>query len=178
MTTAEARALIADGKKHDEAIRSEQPTTCRCIDPNFAEVFGPHVSAECPIRQWRAKQEDAVEWRDKNWSNLITGYASALDEAERHAAAREQDTREALVENDQLREQLVTARTSIGELKLVIEQQDRDMERMRMLLDEACRGWRTNHICEVDCSDDELRRIDEIEKLLPLTGAPCKETTK
>jgi chromosome segregation ATPase len=58
---------------------------------------------------------------------LLTGYSAALDSLEsahRHTDALERDKREACKTEEHLR-------TDLAEAKLVIEQQDRDLERMQ-----------------------------------------------
>ena len=74
-TSADARALIAEGKKH-EAATTDAGSIAR------------------------------IAWLRTNLAALLTGYTAALDEVDRQVAERELDTREALVENGQLRERL------------------------------------------------------------------------
>lgn len=60
-------------------------------------------------------------------------------------------------------------RTCCGEQHLVIEQQDRDLERMRSALREAI-NW------IADRSSDDSTLVDWLSKLLPSTGEPCTTT--
>jgi|KBSSwiStaDraftv2_1062776.scaffolds.fasta_scaffold00132_28 hypothetical protein len=105
----------------------------------------------------------AQNWIRTNLSALLTGYSAALDEVERLRPVEPWVA--------ELQKELDALRTELGEVKLVIEQQDRDLERMRAGLTEFREAVEKNY-------DDDIRRSwvrDQIDDILERT--PCTDTT-
>lgn len=179
--TTNPRALIAEARRHDEAMTSGpwsecchgQPEThpCRLI---WGAIDGEMIGS-LVLHDGRPPKADVagIAWLRSNLSALLEGYTSALDEIERlnaqpvrlfdHLAAeRMADEIAVLVQRKfidsrspaadalldyrdppqterserivDMERDLVAALTSIGEQALVIEQQDRDLERLRAAL--------------------------------------------
>jgi len=124
--TTDARALIAEWVRQEESFDNPAST----------------------VEYGRAQN-----WIRTNLSTLLTGYSAALDEVDRHAEDVRIAAGECLVpvdempprshlrrvvlanrcwryERDEMNEQIATLRTELGEAKLVIEQQDRDLARL------------------------------------------------
>lgn len=191
--TKEARALIAEGRKHDEAMTDAPWSDWPGMQglPGFPRILGDMKLAGreeiAKIGSWTRQRENAagIAWLRTNLASLLTGYASALDEVER---LRAEASKEAAATHELAEEhekqgmdlafhrgghiaslaELATAHTSIGELKLVIEQQDRDMARVRAALVK---------VHDDAVYDNNHERYLEIADILD-QGAPCTEATK
>jgi chromosome segregation ATPase len=79
--TTDPRALIAQGRKHDEAMHREEPA-CGCHDRNFVEAFEIHPDVGCPARQHRYAVLGAEVWCDAHHRELLDGYERALNEVD------------------------------------------------------------------------------------------------
>lgn len=66
-----ARALIAEGLKHEVASRADQPK-CTCNGAAWCEDW-------CPARPRVDRAHEAEMWFDENRRRLLDGYAAALD---------------------------------------------------------------------------------------------------
>jgi DNA repair exonuclease SbcCD ATPase subunit len=204
--TAAARALIAAGLAHDEAMTGGPWVT---DDPADPDVVVDDELRKTVVTLYGRFQKTAngagIAWMRTNLRTLLTGYTSALYEAESHEATCEAlrrsldeqiviankasseverlrqlagdavqgprptiaalraeiedkdkmierlvarisatdapgDIDAALASIESARAQIVKLHTELGEAKLVIEQQDRDLEAMRLLMEE--RGLR------------------------------------
>jgi len=145
--TATERALLAEAKRHDEAI------------------------------QGAYNIDEAIVWLRTNLPALLEGYSQALDEVEagnEAIALRDQafDKLQERFDHDSKtlvhwHNEAIRLRTDLAETKLVLEQQDRDMERMRA----ALRELRFDVVRDLDCCN-YVDRIDAI--LNPET--PCTTT--
>jgi len=159
--TATERALIAEAKRHDEAIR-RKPGDCDkpgCIPSAHTEA--------CTYQRDRVAKFHGERWAVRTLAALIDGYSRALDEVEYQ---RETIVVQRCAMHDQLDSEAADnerLRTELGELKLVLEQQDRDMERLRA----ALRELRFDVVRDLDCCN-YVDRIDAI--LNPET--PCTTT--
>lgn len=77
MTHDEARALIADGRAHDEAMRSVPPK-CTCDGAAGCEDW-------CPCAPWLADFREGDVWFEEYRAALLTGYAEALEVVDKQA---------------------------------------------------------------------------------------------
>lgn len=181
--TKEARAMIAEGRKHDEAMTDapwEWDHDC-CVGPatsvdygmgpeihreTIIETDGGHYGPEGPDRA-------GITWLRTNLASLLEGYASALDEIEHWREARRiaiEGGEILKAELDDLRNRVADVQREAGMQALVIEQQDLDMARVR----EGLTNLRDALVAlpAVRCVD-VTTEIDAI-----LQGAPCTEATK
>ncbi len=150
--TADARALIAEGKRHDEALASHGQER-EWIADRGSVVVKRHPRAEFHCNPTNAA---GIAWLRTNLAALLEGYSAALDEVYAIAGTAEERLAE-----------VAKLLTELGDLKLVIEQQDREMERMRA----AVTALRDNLLTDPrDCCSDDLTAI--------LKGAPCTEAAK
>jgi len=107
---------------------------------------------------------------------LLTGYSAALDEVDALRKTQERlvarisatDAPEnidaTLASIEGARAQIVNLRTELGEAKLVIEQQDRDLERIKRERDEALGdGVLSQRVCDIENDRAQLRQ--DLEKL-------------
>jgi len=216
--TTDARALIEEGKRHDEAMSKAHwtysPTSGNVEAPNG----GPNQYLSTKVCELFSMNHRAngngIAWLRTNLAALLTGYAAALDEVDRlrkltvaadsavsaYGEIERRSGEEVLKLRTSLSEQsadltlwksrydtletsaqtaeagLFHANLELGELKLVLEQQDREMERMRAALQEALDHWRYPPL-----DAEEKARRDEIWSLAhhgepTITGAPCTTT--
>jgi len=115
---------------------------------------------------------DALEkWIRKNLGTVVTCLAGALDKVDRINLPRECPVRQCCETHD-VPAEIAKLRTEIGEAKLVIEQQDRDLERMRAGLRESI-GYIDPSYCDDGTTTSTRERLS---KLLPSTGEPCTTT--
>lgn len=212
--TTDPRALIAEGRKHDEAMTAapwtfDEPSApagsvdivgVRLLEDGRAvptdEHGDPIVVAEWVAQCDPHRDAAGIAWLRTNLAALLDGYASALDEVDaqaetalgcldlaRHQAAtlRTSLAEQAsdLTRKDSYILQLETraaraeaglfeANLELAELKLVIEQQDRDMARVRAALVK---------VHDDAVYDNNHERYLEIADILD-QGAPCTEATK
>jgi hypothetical protein len=141
--TTDARALIAEAKRHDEAMSPEMRHSRFSTAPHFRIWAGRNDLTEADVV--------GLHWLRTNLAALLAGYTAALDEVERLSAlvppsiynvietwCSELETSEAQRVRGILNTEIVhQLRTSLAEQALAIEQQDREMERMRAGLREA-----------------------------------------
>jgi hypothetical protein len=162
--TTDARALIAEGRKHDEAMSPEMCHSRFSTAPHFRIWAGRNDLTERDVR--------GLHWLRSNLAALLTGYASALDEVERLGRDLQHAIAENFAFNIKVSTEINENRTSIGELKLALEQQDREVERMRTGLTEL----RAKLTDREDDDDDIGYWRDDIDAILNPTGAPCTTT--
>lgn len=162
MTTTE-RALIAEAKRHDEAMTrpgwAYDQTSGQIIAPSGVNQFLSKTICEMYVQNHLANAA-GIAWLRTNLRALLDGYSRALDEAERlralgNAAANAVDALQGI--EQRTGEELLATRTELGELKLVLEQQDRDLERMRAAQVE-CDRVNLDSMAEIQRLTDELRR--------------------
>jgi len=135
--TTDPRTLIAEGRKHDEAMTPKPWYGRSRFVSRVPDNTGMGATLHTNHIANTADQEDArgIAWLRTNLASLLEGYASAMDEMDGWRRKAEV----ALKLFGETQTELVTARTALGELKLVIEQQDRDAT----TLYEQCDSWRT-----------------------------------
>jgi hypothetical protein len=164
------RELIAEGKKHDEAM-TEGP---RGYDGERGRVYGPgpnqflHKDVCEMIVGNHNRNAAGIAWLGTHCRELLTGYDRALDEVERLTITQDRlvariaatdapaDIEATLATLDGARDRIAALQAEIGEAKLVIEQQDRDMQRIRALLSDLRTPMnedRINAILEGKCTD-------------------------
>lgn len=160
--TTDARALIAEGQRHEATFSA-------ACDSGSIEVVGETKDEHARIRA-------SVEWVYDNLATLLDGYTAALDEVERVTRERDEALDDGVlsqrvcdIENNraQLRQDLAALRTCYGEQHLVIEQQDRDLARLKQYLDVANgiadRERDTAVSWETKC-DDARARVATLER--------------
>jgi hypothetical protein len=145
--TTDARALIEEGRRHDEAM-TDGPWVSERDDPEYGEVYSadPYKLVAQTGRAPVAANATGIAWLRSNLRALLDGCSAALDEVEgkdktierlvaRIAATdAPEDIDATLASLEAASAQIATLRTELGEAKLVIEQQDRDLERLRTAL--------------------------------------------
>lgn len=124
----EARALIAEGRAHDE-VAHRRPPDCDCADRGEPDQNGHEPT--CPLRQYGQALLAAAAWKEAHFTELLDGCAELIRIVQIDVVEQE---RQRQAELTKLREQVERQAWQDRVWKQIDDAKDAELARLRAAL--------------------------------------------